>query len=90
MRPLLGGLGLKSWGYDALNPLKEMPCSDRRFMAITKLELMGFLILLEIIQVPCVFFGFLSNVSKVMKTFNMFGHRGYLQIFMLTRLGAAR
>ncbi|CAL1138436.1 unnamed protein product [Cladocopium goreaui] len=35
------GLGLKSWGYDALNPLKEMPCSDRRFMAITKLELMG-------------------------------------------------
>lgn len=35
------GQGLKSWGYDALNPLKEMPCSDRRFMAITKLELMG-------------------------------------------------
>ena len=65
VRPLLGGLGLKSWGYDALNPLKEMPCSDRRFMAITKLELMGFLILLEIIQVSCVFFGFLSNVSKV-------------------------
>lgn len=43
VRPLLGGQGLKSWGYDALNPLKEMPCSDRRFMAITKLQLMGFL-----------------------------------------------
>lgn len=61
-------------------------------MAITKLELMGFLILLEITK-----FHVFSSVfvpmcpkSKVMKAFSMFGHRGYLQIFMLTRLGAAR
>ena len=89
----LEGQGLKSWGYDALNPLKEMPCSDRRFMAITKLELMGFLIMLELTQVSCICSLFLFQTcpkSKALKTFNMFGHCGYFQIFMLARLGAAR
>ena len=37
----LPGQGLKSWGYDTENPLKELPIADRNFMAITKLQLMG-------------------------------------------------
>ena len=35
------GQGLKSWGYDTENPLKELRIADRKFMAITKLQLMG-------------------------------------------------
>ena len=40
----LPGQGLKSWGYDTENPLKELRIADRKFMAITKLQLMGHLI----------------------------------------------
>lgn len=40
----LAGQGLKSWGYDTENPLKELRIPDRKFMAITKLQLMGHLI----------------------------------------------